>query len=83
MKIKILPKARKSLQKLPKTAGDKVVFAIERLAKNFPNGENIAKLTAQPGYRIRVGDYRVLFIADSKLKVLYIVRIAHRKDAYR
>jgi len=48
---------------------------------NFPNLSNIKKLTNfEPAYRLRIGDYRVLFyvIGDE----IFIDRILHRKEAY-
>jgi mRNA interferase RelE/StbE len=84
MKVFILPKARKALGKLPTKTKNKIVKAIDSL-QNFPDisSKQVKKLTTQPGYRLRAGDYRVLFIVDQKKDNLYIARLAHRKDVYR
>jgi mRNA interferase RelE/StbE len=48
----------------------------------FPAGSK--KLKAQPDhFRIRVGDYRVVYRIDGKRVVIVIVRIGHRKEVYR
>jgi len=77
-----LLKAKKSLRLLPGSDRSKVISTIDRLATN-PFPRNCKKLTAQPGYRLRVGIYRILYIANTKANLITIVRIAHRKDIYR
>ncbi len=47
----------------------------------FPHG--VRKLKAAGGYRIRVGDYRILFIVDRAARLVRIGAIGHRKDVYR
>ena len=41
------------------------------------------KLKNRDGFRIRIGDYRVLYLADTKLKQIVIGSIAHRREVYR
>jgi mRNA interferase RelE/StbE len=49
--------------------------------KKFPNLQNIKKLTNfEPAYRLRIGDYRVLF--DVEENIIIIGRILHRKESY-
>ena len=56
--------------------------AILALEKNpFPSG--CKKLKNRDGFRIRVGDYRVLFFADAKRKKIIIGSIGHRREVYR
>lgn len=82
MKISILPKAKKALSKIPQDAQDRIVKQIDNLAKEaIPHGAK--KLTNQPGFRIRVGNWRVLYLIDKNKKKIIIARIAHRKDIYR
>ena len=67
---------------------------IEKKLKNFiypqlkdePHfGNNIKKLVnyTPPAWRYRIGKYRLFFIIDEKVKVIYVISIDHRKDAYR
>ena len=82
MKVKITAKAQKSFLKLPDNIQKRIADAIDGLAENpLPTG--VKKLTNQPGYRIRVGDYRILYIIDSKNKILTIVLVAHRSVVYK
>jgi len=75
--------ALKELQKLPRQTIPRIVSAVGDLSENpFPPG--IRKLVgSEHTYRLRVGDYRVIYnVFQSKLTV-EIVRIRHRKDAYK
>lgn len=82
MKISILPKAVKTLSKIPDDIQTKIIRRIDDLAVDaLPKSSK--KLTNQPGYRIRVGDWRILYIVDKKKRLVIIARIAHRKDVYR
>ena len=79
--VKILPKAVKVLERLPRSTQTRILLAIDSM-ENDPLAK-AKKLTNQPGYRCRVGDYRILFIYNRKTDLVVVARIAHRKDAYR
>ena len=74
---------RKDLRKLPSSAADKIVQAVENLAKNpFPHG--VEKLSgSEYAYRIRLGDYRIVYEVVTESKLIEIQRVRHRKDVYR
>jgi mRNA interferase RelE/StbE len=61
----------------------KIKKTIESL-KEFPDIPNLKKLTAHPlaDYRLRIGDYRVLFDVVWDNKTIYILKIGHRKEIY-
>lgn len=75
--------ASKELRKLPPPVIKRVVTAVTELAAD-PHPVGSRKLVgSQRTYRIRTGDYRVIYtVLDDKL-VVEIVRVAHRKDVYR
>lgn len=74
-------KAIKDLSKLDKTEAKKILNKISELAK-YPHIPNIKKLTNfEPPYRLRVGNYRVLFDIEDTTLTIYKVR--HRKDIYK
>lgn len=79
--IKIDDKAIKDLSKINKKDALKIFQKIENL-KDFPKVANYKKLTNfEPPFRLRVGDYRVLFdLEDSEITVY---RVKHRKESYR
>ncbi len=80
--IEIARDARKELASLHSQMQIRISKAILALENNpFPNG--CKKLKNRDGYRIRVGDYRVLYFMDTKLKRIVIGSIGHRREVYR
>jgi mRNA interferase RelE/StbE len=77
------PSADKALRKLPESVQRRIAAAAKELGDN-PRPPGCAKLKGEDDlWRIRVGDYRVVYtIEDDKLLVL-VVRVAHRKEVYR
>lgn len=80
--IFILPKAEKDCDALPKTAYRRCHLAMQKLAKQ-PRPSGCKKLVGEDGYRVRVGDYRVVYRIDDAGHRIYIYRVAHRRDVYR
>jgi len=83
--VEILPSASRELAKLTPPIRQRVGRAIDRLAAEpRPRGARLLSRSAdRPIWRIRVGDYRVLYeLSDARLVVL-VIRIAHRRQAYR
>lgn len=76
-------KTVKQLEKLDRTIQKKIIIAVTKLADN-PRPRGAKNLVTRPGeYRVRVGDYRVVYeIHDDRLLVL-VVAVAHRREAYR
>jgi mRNA interferase RelE/StbE len=81
-RIDIQDGASKALRKLDKPVRERIAAAIDALASN-PRPPGIKAIVGQPGaFRIRVGDWRVLYeIEDDRLVVL-VVKIAHRSTVY-
>ena len=75
--------AGKELDALPDEVAKRVLPAIEKLAAN-PRPAGVVKLQGfKLLWRIRVGDYRVVFSVDEKARVVDVAHIRHRKDVYR
>ncbi|MGH2612111.1 MAG: type II toxin-antitoxin system RelE family toxin [Rhabdochlamydiaceae bacterium] len=74
--------ARKELNKLPKQTSLDIAKAIYRLSGN-PRGGNVRPMVGTKSWRLRIGNYRVIYdISDKELKIL-IIRGRQRKDVYR
>jgi len=74
--------AQRALSKIPLPHRDRVVDLIRRLAGD-PRPHGVKKLSGRDAWRIRIGNYRVIYeIHDDRLVVL-VVRVGHRKDVYR
>lgn len=75
------PTALKQLEKLEKDVQERILSVLERL-RIRPESCDIKKLVGMPGYRLRVGKYRVIFDLDrNKLNIL-ILEISHREKIY-
>lgn len=75
--------AYKELQKLPRPMISKIVAAVADLSDDpYPSG--VKKLIgSERSYRIRVGDYRVIYEIIENELIIEIIRVRHRKDVYR
>ena len=79
-KVELKPKAIKDLKVLPKNEAKKITDELRLLEDNLQG--NVKRLTNYtPEYRLRVGDWRVLFEVVDKEIIVY--RIRHRKEAYK
>jgi len=81
-KIIVKPSAQKDLDKLPDKELKRIALRLEQLRIN-PRPIGVQKLSDDEGYRLRSGNYRILFIINDKIKNIFIFRIKHRKDAYK
>ena len=81
--IEFKPSAVRDIRRLPRSAQRRVAQKIDALARDpFPRGST--KLEALDDlWRIRVGDYRVIYQVRQKTLVVFVVRIKHRGDVYR
>ncbi len=78
--IELKPGALKDLKKLNKQDSQSIVEKIELMEKGLSG--DVKRLTNfTPEYRLRVGDYRVLFEVEGESIVIY--RVKHRKEVYR
>jgi len=78
----ILPKSvQKELDRLPEEAGWRILARLAQLETN-PRPTDVKKLKGRKAWRIRVGDYRVIYeIHDRQLQIL-VITIGHRREVY-
>lgn len=82
-KVDIDRSALKDLQQLPRRIVLRIGARIRDLQDN-PRPSDCKKLTDQDNlYRVRVGDYRMVYAITDEILYVLVVRIAHRKDAYK
>lgn len=77
----ILRRAQKQLAGLPKQNYSRVRDVLAELAAN-PRPSGCKKLTGREGWRMRSGDYRVIYEIDDEQKRVTVLDIGHRKDIY-
>lgn len=80
--VEFLPSAAKALAKLDRATQVRIGRRIDRLGDN-PRRESMKLRGADDIWRARVGDYRILYRIEDALLVVLIIRIAHRREAYR
>jgi mRNA interferase RelE/StbE len=74
--------AQKQIMKLDKKVIYLIKAAIASLADN-PRPYGYKKLKGEDAYRIRVGDYRVIYEIDDNIIIVTVVSVGHRKDIYK
>ena len=74
-------KAQKQLDKIPDNIAEPILVAIAGLEEN-PRPVGYKKLKGREGYRIRTGNYRIIYdIFDNEL-IIDVITLGHRKDIY-
>jgi mRNA interferase RelE/StbE len=81
-KIEILRRAQKELLQLPKGEYERTRDVIQNLSQD-PRPQGCKKLTRREGWRIRVGDYRVIYEIEDTQQAVTILHIGHRRDVYK
>ena len=74
--------AERELRALPKTDLRRITERIRGLAHN-PRPPGNEKLSVQDRYRIRRGDYRIVYGVDDERRTIEVVKIGHRREVYR
>jgi mRNA interferase RelE/StbE len=85
-KIEYLPGAKKELEKIDKLWQRKIKNSLQMLTENpvlLKNKIKKPKGKYKDYFRLRVGNYRVIFRVEKKKLVILVVRIAHRKEIYK
>lgn len=81
-KLQIKPSAAKELENLPKQDRLRVIERIRRLADD-PRGPGTEKLSGAEKYRVRQGNYRIIFMIEDRIITVIILKIGDRKEVYR
>lgn len=83
MRFVITKPAKKDLLKLDEDTRTRILKALKSM-RDYPEVSGLVKLKAKDDrWRLRVGDYRVIFRIDQAEGVIYAVRVMHRKEVYR
>ncbi len=80
--LKIKKDAEKDILALPKADRKKIVEKIYKLSTE-PRPHGAEKLKGEEGYRIRQGDYRVIYLLDDHAHKIQIMKVGHRREVYR
>lgn len=81
-KIFFKESVEKDLRSIPKKDLKKILLHIEALAKD-PRPYGHEKLSGREKYRIRQGNYRIIYSIQDQELTVWVVKVGHRKDVYR
>ena len=81
-KLLIKPSAARELEALPARNRSRIVAKIQGLSTN-PRPPGSEKLSGEEKYRLRQGDYRILYSIEDASAMVTIVKIGHRREVYR
>jgi mRNA interferase RelE/StbE len=80
-KIELKLSAAKELKSIQNQEAKRLINAIQSLSEN-PRPAGCKKLSGEEKYRIREGNYRILYEISDKKLIVYVVKVGHRKDVY-
>jgi len=81
-RIDVRRRAQRALDKLPESDFQAVIEAIRDLAQT-PRPRGIEKVKSTSLWRIRQGDYRIIYAIDDNEHLITVVRVGHRREIYR
>ena len=79
--VRIVRSAEKEMERLPATVHARLSKRILSLEEN-PRPRGVKKLSGREEYRLRVGDYRILYVIDDGNHTVTIVAVGHRHEVY-
>jgi mRNA interferase RelE/StbE len=79
--VGIVRSAEKEMDRLPGTVHARLSKRILFLQDN-PRPRGVRKLSGREEYRLRVGDYRILYLIDDRNRVVTILAVGHRQEVY-
>lgn len=80
--VSFLRRSAKELADLPSASYERVRDAIQALGET-PRPPGCIKLTGRDGWRIRIGDFRVIYEIDDGQRAVIILHVGNRRDIYR
>ncbi|MFN2458723.1 MAG: type II toxin-antitoxin system RelE/ParE family toxin [Chitinophagaceae bacterium] len=79
--VVVTDKVKKTILKLPSAIASRIENALLLLEEN-PRPPDCKKLKGRDGYRIRVGDYRIIYEIEDKVLKVIVLDVGHRKEIY-
>ena len=81
-RIEFRPAALRELREIDRSTQPRIQGAISLLAKD-PRPPASRPLRGRDGYRLRVGDYRIIYTSDDGVLLIVVVTVGHRRDVYQ
>jgi len=80
--VRLKRSAERELRRLPRDNIPRILSRMQQLASQ-PRPPGCKKLTGEEEYRVRQGDFRILYTVDDQQRLVEVVKIAHRREVYR
>lgn len=80
--VTLAPVADKAVERLPKALRSRIAQRLESLSSN-PRPAGSVKLAGRDAFRVRVGDYRVIYTIHDEQLIVLVIDIGHRREVYR
>ena len=80
--VRLKRSAEQELRRLPRDNIPRILSRMQQLASQ-PRPPGCKKLTGEEEYRVRQGDFRILYTVDDQQRLVEVVKIAHRREVYR
>lgn len=81
--VEITPAAKRQIKKLTKSIQQLIVERLEELVEN-PRPPGVLKMEGEENlYRVRVGDYRIIYQVQDRMLLIVVVKVGHRGNVYR
>ena len=80
--VRVISSARRELDRLSASIFRRLNNSILRLEQQ-PRPRGAAKLTGYELYRLRVGDFRIIYSIDDETREVTLIRVGHRREVYR
>jgi mRNA interferase RelE/StbE len=80
--VAIKRSAERELRKIPRQDLRRVVTRIQALARE-PRPAGYEKMSGEERYRVRQGDYRIVYAEDDEARTVEVIKIGHRREVYR
>jgi len=82
-KITFSKDADKTLRRMPRNLVGNIVLKIKQLAEDPQKMRNVKKLTDHPGYRLRIGDWRIVYTVNEDELLIHVIKIKSRGEVYK
>jgi mRNA interferase RelE/StbE len=82
-KIEVKKSALKELQKLERSVVVQILRGIRALSNNPRSQQSLKLRSSENSYRLRIGDYRIVYQIEDRTKTIIVYAVGHRKDIYR
>jgi mRNA interferase RelE/StbE len=80
--VRLKPRAERDLDRLPLDVARRIWRRLLAL-QDGPRPLGVSKLEGSDAYRIRIGEYRVVYLISDSDRLVEVVRVAHRREIYR